>query len=49
MSKRLSAKTGEYQDKTTGEFNAFVLLADVCVTLLHAEVTGQFALNYEYQ
>jgi len=34
--------------KTSSEFNAFILLADLCVTLYHGETTQHFSLNYEY-
>ena len=34
--------------KTSSEFNAFVLLADFCVTLYHGETMQHFSLNYEY-
>jgi len=34
--------------KTSSEFNAFVLLADICVTLYHGETMQHFSLNYEY-
>ena len=34
--------------KTSSEFNAFVLLADLCVTLYHGETIQHFSLNYEY-
>ncbi|WP_114326596.1 DNA polymerase III subunit delta [Candidatus Colwellia aromaticivorans] len=34
--------------KTSSEFNAFILLADLCVTLYHGEITKNFSLNYEY-
>lgn len=33
--------------KTTSEFNPFILLADVCISLFHAEKTQHFSLNYE--
>ncbi len=32
--------------KTSSEFNVYVLLADLCVTLYHGEVTENFSLNY---
>lgn len=32
--------------KTSSEFNSFILLADLCVTLYHGEITEQFDLNY---
>lgn len=34
--------------KTSSEFNAFILLADLCVTLYHGDITANFSLNYEY-
>ncbi|MEW6989503.1 DNA polymerase III subunit delta [Colwelliaceae bacterium 6441] len=34
--------------KTSGEFNPFILLADVLVCLYHGESMKQFSLNYEY-
>ncbi|MBL4941841.1 MAG: DNA polymerase III subunit delta [Colwellia sp.] len=34
--------------KTSSEFNTFVLLADLCVTLYHGETLQHFSLNYEY-
>jgi DNA polymerase-3 subunit delta len=34
--------------KTTSEFNAFILLADLCLTLYHGEITKNYSLNYEY-
>ncbi len=35
--------------KTNSEFNVFILLADLCITLYHGEVTKNFSLNYEYE
>lgn len=32
--------------KTSSEFNVFILLADLCVTLYHGEKTAAFSLNY---
>lgn len=32
--------------KSQSEFNVFLLLADLCITLYHGEVTEQFDLNY---
>ncbi len=32
--------------KTNSEFNAFILLADLCVTLYHGETMQHFSLNY---
>ncbi|TPH14677.1 DNA polymerase III subunit delta [Litorilituus lipolyticus] len=32
--------------KSQSEFNVFLLLADLCVTLYHGEITEQFDLNY---
>ena len=34
--------------KTSSEFNAFVLLSDLCVTFYHGETLQHFSLNYEY-
>ena len=34
--------------KTSSEFNAFILLADLCITLYKGETTQHFSLNYEY-
>jgi DNA polymerase-3 subunit delta len=34
--------------KTSGEFNPFILLADVIVCLYHGETMQNFSLNYEY-
>jgi len=34
--------------KTSSEFNAFVLLADLCITLYHGDTMQHFSLNYEY-
>ena len=34
--------------KTNNEFNAFLLLADLCITLYHGETMQHFSLNYEY-
>jgi DNA polymerase-3 subunit delta len=34
--------------KTSSEFNVFILLADLCLTLYHGDVTKNFSLNYEY-
>jgi len=34
--------------KTSSEFNVFILLADLCLTLYHGETTKNFSLNYEY-
>lgn len=34
--------------KTNSEFNAFVLLADLCITLYHGETMQHFSLNYEH-
>ena len=33
--------------KTTTEFNTFILLADLCITLYHGDKTKQFALDYD--
>jgi len=34
--------------KTSSEFNHFILLADLCVSLYHGEITEHFSLNYEF-
>jgi DNA polymerase-3 subunit delta len=34
--------------KTTSYFNAFILLADVCVSLYHGDKTSQYSLDYEF-
>ncbi len=34
--------------KTSSEFDPFILLADLCVTLYYGEITKHFSLNYEY-
>jgi len=34
--------------KSNSEFNVFVLLSDLCVTLYHGETMQHFSLNYEY-
>lgn len=34
--------------KTNSEFNNFILLADLCLTLYQGETTQHFSLNYEY-
>lgn len=34
--------------KTSSEFNTYVLLADLCITLYHGEIMQNFSLNYEY-
>jgi len=34
--------------KTSSEFNIFILLADLCLTLYHGDITKHFSLNYEY-
>lgn len=34
--------------KTSSEFNAFILLADLCITLYKGETMQHFSLNYEY-
>lgn len=34
--------------KTSSEFNTFILLADLCLTLYHGDITKNFSLNYEY-
>lgn len=34
--------------KTSSDFNPFILLADVIVTLFHGETMSQYPLNYEY-
>jgi DNA polymerase-3 subunit delta len=34
--------------KTSSEFNAFILLADLCITLYEGDTMQNFSLNYEY-
>jgi len=34
--------------KTSSEFDPFILLADLCITLYHGEITKHFSLDYEY-
>jgi DNA polymerase-3 subunit delta len=34
--------------KTSSEFNIFILLADLCLTLYYGKTTKNFSLNYEY-
>jgi DNA polymerase-3 subunit delta len=34
--------------KTTSDFNAFILLADVCISLYHGDKTSQYSLDYEF-
>ncbi len=34
--------------KTTSDFNAYLLLADVCISLYHGQITKQYSLEYEY-
>ena len=34
--------------KTSSEFNIFILLADLCLTLYHGDIMKNFSLNYEY-
>mgnify|MGYP005987894661 CR=1 FL=1 len=34
--------------KTSSEFNTFILLADLCITLYQGETLQHFSLNYEY-
>jgi len=34
--------------KTSIDFNPFILLADVCISLYHGQTTKRFSLNYEY-
>jgi len=33
--------------KTSSEFNPFILLADICVTLYHGQIMKNFSLDYE--
>ena len=35
-------------NKTSSEFNTFILLADLCITLYEGETTQHFSLNYDY-
>jgi DNA polymerase III subunit delta len=37
----------DFISKTSSDFNPFILLADVCVSLLHGEQMQKFDLNYE--
>jgi len=32
--------------KTSSEFNVYILLADLCITLYHGEKTAPLSLNY---
>lgn len=34
--------------KTSSDFNPFILLADVCISLYHGQTTKKFSLDYEY-
>jgi len=34
--------------KTSSDFNPFILLADVCISLYHGQTTKNFSLDYEY-
>jgi len=34
--------------KSSSEFNSFILLADLCLTLYQGETTQHYSLNYEY-
>jgi len=34
--------------KTSSDFNPFILLADVCISLYHGQTTKNFNLDYEY-
>ena len=34
--------------KTSSDFDVFLLLSDVCISLYHGQITAQFELNYEY-
>lgn len=34
--------------KTASDFNPYVLLSDICITLYHGETTSAFMLDYEY-
>jgi DNA polymerase-3 subunit delta len=36
----------DFLSKTSSEFNIFIILADLCVTLYHGEKTAAFSLNY---
>ncbi len=38
----------DFISKTSSEFNAFILLADLCITLYEGETLQHFSLNYEY-
>lgn len=34
--------------KTSSDFNPYILLADVCLSLYHGQTTSKFSLDYEY-
>lgn len=34
--------------KTTSDFNAYLLLSDVCLSLYHGKTTSSYSLDYEY-
>ncbi|WP_440875499.1 DNA polymerase III subunit delta [Thalassotalea sp. PLHSN55] len=34
--------------KTSSDFDVFLLLSDVCISLYHGKTTAQFSLDYEY-
>ncbi|MFT5635986.1 MAG: DNA polymerase-3 subunit delta, partial [Cognaticolwellia sp.] len=34
--------------KTSSDFNAFILLSDVFISLFHDEISQNFSLDYEY-
>lgn len=38
----------DFLSKTSTDFNHFILLSDVCISLYHGEKLSQLSLNYEY-
>lgn len=38
----------DFTTKTTSDFNTFVLLSDVIISLYHGDITKQFSMNYEF-
>ena len=34
--------------KTSSDFNPYILLSDVCITLYFGQTTSSYSLNYEY-
>lgn len=45
--KQRLAKT-DLISKTSSDFDDYLLLSDVCITLYHGDITNQFSLEYEY-